>query len=78
MYIQLTVRITYFLGAVLSGILIPSLGSSFPDIQDYAVKKKSYSEKVTQLHSNHTANKKNTIYTSNGTSLQESFENVRV
>ena len=37
MYIQLKVRITYSLGAVLSRILIPSLGSSFPKIQGYAV-----------------------------------------
>ena len=38
MYIQLKVSITYFLGAVLSRILIPSLGSSFPKIQSYTVK----------------------------------------
>ena len=37
MYIQLTIRITYSLGAVLSRILIPSLGSSLPIIQGYAV-----------------------------------------
>ena len=37
MYIQLKVRITYFLGAVPSGILIPSLGSSFPTKQGYTV-----------------------------------------
>ena len=55
MYIQLKTRITYFLGAVLSRILIPSLGSSLPNIQGYAVQsytvksytvKKLYSEKV--------------------------------
>ena len=46
MYIQLKIRITYFLGAVPSGILIPSLGSSFPNIQRYTVK--SYTEK--KLH----------------------------
>jgi len=45
-YTQLTVRITYSLGAVPSGILAPSLGSSLPTTQDYAVKK-LYSEKVT-------------------------------
>ena len=38
MYIQLKFRITYSIGAVLSGILTPSLGSSLPNIQDYAVK----------------------------------------
>ena len=37
MYKELQVGITYSLGAVLSGILIPSLGSSLPTIQDYAV-----------------------------------------
>ena len=46
MYIQLKVRITYSLGAVLSRILIPSLGSSLPNIQDYAVK----SHTVKKLH----------------------------
>ena len=46
MYIQLTIRITYSLGAVLSRILIPSLGSSFPTIQSYTVK--SYT--VKELH----------------------------
>ena len=45
-YIQLTIRITYSLGAVLSGILIPSLGSSLPTIQGYAVQ--SYT--VKELH----------------------------
>jgi len=40
--------------------------------------KKLYSERVTQLHSHHTANKKNTICTNSGSSLRESFENVRV
>ena len=57
MYIELQVGTTYFLGAVLSRILIPSLGSSFPTIQSYTVKK-LYSEKVTQLHSHHTAKEK--------------------
>ena len=46
MYKELQVGITYSLGAVLSGILIPSLGSSLPTIQDYAVK--SYT--VKELH----------------------------
>jgi len=57
MYIELQVRTTYSLGAVLSRILIPSLGSSLPTIQSYTVKR-LYSERVTQLHSHHTANKK--------------------
>jgi len=38
MYKELQFRITYSLGAVLSGILTPSLGSSLPTIQGYAVK----------------------------------------
>ena len=46
MYKELQVGITYSLGAVLSGILIPSLGSSLPTIQGYAVK--SYT--VKKLH----------------------------
>jgi len=46
MYIELQVRITYSLGAVLSRILIPSLGSSLPTIQGYTVK--SYT--VKELH----------------------------
>ena len=37
MYKELQFRITNSLGAVLSRILIPSLGSSLPTIQDYAV-----------------------------------------
>ena len=37
MYTELQFRITNSLGAVLSGILTPSLGSSLPNIQDYAV-----------------------------------------
>jgi len=39
MYIQLKVRITYSLGAVLSRIRYPSLGSSIPTIQSYTVKR---------------------------------------
>jgi len=46
MYKELQFRITYSLGVVLSGILTPSLGSSLPTIQGYAVK--SYT--VKELH----------------------------
>ena len=48
MYKELQFRITYSLGAVLSGILTPSLGSSLPNIQGYAVQSytvKSYTVK---------------------------------
>ena len=54
MYIQLKVRITYSLGAVLSRVLSWKLYPHSTKLCGTRL----YSEKVIQLHSHHTANKK--------------------